>query len=679
MPREPHEPTKVRRMPHQEDAALLKSVMDTVVDGILTIDESGTVITANPAIEATFGYPPGELIGKNVKILMPTPYHEEHDQYLTNFLDTGIKKIIGIGREVTGLRKDGETFPLDLAVGQTRTQGGLIFTGIMRDISKRKTIEAALRASEARFGELLENVELIAIILDMEAKVTFCNDYLLRLTGWTREETIGGDWISRFIPEPDQPRVQQVFDQIHSAAIRTHGENPIRTRAGEIREILWNNTMLRDASGQVVGVASIGQDVTEHNRAVAALRQVLEETERKVEERTAALATANAELLQAVNMADAANMAKSNFLSRMSHEFRTPMNAVLGFGQLLELSITDERQLDNVRQILKGGRHLLGLINDVLEIARIETGSLGISLDKVDLAEVLAESASLMRPMTSERSVRLEVEPLPLVHVVADRQRLRQVVLNLLSNAIKYNVKDGEIKLRATLASPEWVAIEVADTGMGIPKALQERLFVPFERLGAEVMGIEGTGLGLSLSRSLTEAMGGTLTVESTEGVGSCFRVTLAVASLGAPASPELSVGPPVLEGSEQTRKLLVIEDNLTNLELLTQIFERLPHFTLLTAMQGRLGLDLAAEHRPDVILLDLHLPDMSGKDVLHALRADPVLKGTPVIIVSADALGSQTKALLGAGAFRYITKPFVLSHLMAAVEAALESEGVPN
>ena len=679
MPREPHEPTKVRRMPHQEDAALLKSVMDTVVDGILTIDESGTVITANPAIEATFGYPPGELIGKNVKILMPTPYHEEHDQYLTNFLDTGIKKIIGIGREVTGLRKDGETFPLDLAVGQTRTQGGLIFTGIMRDISKRKTIEAALRASEARFGELLENVELIAIILDMEAKVTFCNDYLLRLTGWTREETIGGDWISRFIPEPDQPRVQQVFDQIHSAAIRTHGENPIRTRAGEIREILWNNTMLRDASGQVVGVASIGQDVTEHNRAVAALRQVLEETERKVEERTAALATANAELLQAVNMADAANMAKSNFLSRMSHEFRTPMNAVLGFGQLLELSITDERQLDNVRQILKGGRHLLGLINDVLEIARIETGSLGISLDKVDLAEVLAESASLMRPMTSERSVRLEVEPLPLVHVVADRQRLRQVVLNLLSNAIKYNVKDGEIKLRATLASPEWVAIEVADTGMGIPKALQERLFVPFERLGAEVMGIEGTGLGLSLSRSLTEAMGGTLTVESTEGVGSCFRVTLAVAGLGAPASPELSVGPPVLEGSEQTRKLLVIEDNLTNLELLTQIFERLPHFTLLTAMQGRLGLDLAAEHRPDVILLDLHLPDMSGKDVLHALRADPVLKGTPVIIVSADALGSQTKALLGAGAFRYITKPFVLSHLMAAVEAALESEGVPN
>ena len=284
-----------------------------------------------------------------------------------------------------------------------------------------------------------------------------------------------------------------------------------------------------------------------------------------------------------------------------------------------------------------------------------------------------------MRPMTSERSVRLEVEPLPLVHVVADRQRLRQVVLNLLSNAIKYNVKDGEIKLRATLASPEWVAIEVADTGMGIPKALQERLFVPFERLGAEVMGIEGTGLGLSLSRSLTEAMGGTLTVESTEGVGSCFRVTLAVASLGAPASPELSVGPPVLEGSEQTRKLLVIEDNLTNLELLTQIFERLPHFTLLTAMQGRLGLDLAAEHRPDVILLDLHLPDMSGKDVLHALRADPVLKGTPVIIVSADALGSQTKALLGAGAFRYITKPFVPSHLMAAVEAALESEGVPN
>lgn len=545
--------------------------------------------------------------------------------------------------------------------------------GIASDVTERKEIEASLRASEERFREMLENVELLAMTLDLQGNVTFCNDYLLRLTGYAREEILGQELFPKLAPLGQVDVRRKAYRTIWSAGVPHSQEFTVRTKNGDLLEIVWNITMLRDHRGNVTGVASIGEDITDRKRAALALQQALADTELRVEERTSDLALANRELKLAIEQADAANMAKSRFLSRMSHEFRTPMNAILGFGQLLELSELDEMQADNLHQILKGGRHLLGLINDVLEISRIETGSLGISLERVDLAQVLSESGSLMKATASERGITLMVEEMTPTYVVADRQRLRQVILNLVSNGIKYNVKSGSVVVRTKASGSGFISIEVADTGIGISPCMQEKLFQPFERLGAEGSGIEGTGLGLSLSKSLTEAMGGTLTYESCEGSGSTFRVRL---SLSAPEEKEAllakvsAIRP--LESGEAPLSILVIEDNLTNIELLRRLFASQPNIKFDVAMNGIAGLEQANSRRPDVILLDLHLPDMNGRQVLIAMKGDPVLKDIPVIIISADAFSKQTDSLLSAGAFRYITKPFVLEELMLALEAAL-------
>lgn len=548
--------------------------------------------------------------------------------------------------------------------------------GVWADVTERKESELARSEVEKTFRNILENVGLVSMILSVDGKVQFCNEHLLKLTGWTEDEVLGADWVEKFLPDTIKEEMREGLLEAPSVGIRRHIEAPIMTKSGEIREIFWSNTVLQDTAGNLMGYASLGEDVTERNRATQLLREAYEDTERKVEERTAELARANEELKNAKERADAANQAKSSFLSRMSHEFRTPMNAILGFGQLLEFSDLTESQKENVTEILKGGRHLLGLINDVLEISRIETGSLSISLEKVNVRDVLGEAVSLMKPLAAERSLEIVVEEFPDTVVVADQQRLRQVLLNLLSNAVKYSYKGGTIRTRVGREDGH-VRIEVVDEGIGISKDLEERLFVPFDRLGAEATGVEGTGLGLPLSQSLVEAMGGELNVVSEVGNGSTFVVKLVgadsdVIDLQSEAS-KVDNGYAV---TGEPRKVLVIEDNLANTELLAKLFALRPHIQLITSMQGRLGLDLALEHVPDAILLDLHLPDTTGREILLALKAEPKLKDIPVIITSADVHATQSLALVEAGAFRYLTKPFVLEELLRTVDEALARGG---
>lgn len=546
--------------------------------------------------------------------------------------------------------------------------------GVWTDVTEQKEIEAALHKSEERFRELLENVDLISMILDEHGKVTFCNEFLLTLTGWTEEEVEDADWFDMFIPEAAREERRAAFRKaIPAHSVPGHAEQPIQTKSGEIRDIVWNTTMLRDTTGRVIGTASIGEDVTDRNRDAAALKLTMDELEMRVEERTAALARSNFELQVAKELADTANHAKSEFLSRMSHELRTPMNAILGFGQLLELSHLDEQQRDSTHHIMKAGLHLLGLIDDILEISRIEIGSLGISLEPVELNEVLVECINLMRPMAEERLIELDFPETEPTYAIADRQRLRQVLLNLVSNAIKYNSKNGSVTLSLAHNAPETIDIIVRDTGYGIPKTMLDRLFTPFDRLGADSRGIEGTGLGLSLSKSLTNAMGGTLSVESKEGQGSSFTVRIKKASDAGRRELKRANEAAAPTHAGQKSKVLVIEDNLTNAELLRRVFERRPGITLLTAMQGRLGLELATEHHPDAVLLDLHLPDMPGREVLLALKAHSELRSVPVIIISADAFAGQSEMMLSAGAFRYVTKPFKIDDLLQAVDQALE------
>lgn len=379
---------------------------------------------------------------------------------------------------------------------------------------------------------------------------------------------------------------------------------------------------------------------------------------------------------QAASLAEAANRSKSEFLSRMSHELRTPLTAILGFGQLLEASDLSESDQEAVEYIVKAGNHLMGLINDVLDLSRIETGKLLLSMEPVGVNELLKEVVLLMQRFASDKRVQLSRElPVGCGFVQADMQRLKQVLLNLVSNAIKYNHAGGRVSFSCERLPEGRVRLGVHDTGPGIAAELQLRLFQPFERLGAERSSVEGTGLGLALSKQLVEAMEGTLTLESAPGEGSTFWVALAEAREQRVATSETIAEAAGASGGRD-HTLLYIEDNLSNIRLVERVLSYRSDIHLLTAMQGRLGLELALLHRPEVILLDLHLPDLEGQAVLRELRSHPATQATPVVILSADATPKQIRRVLDAGANTYLTKPFDIAKFRQMIDVFLTDDG---
>jgi signal transduction histidine kinase/DNA-binding NarL/FixJ family response regulator len=388
--------------------------------------------------------------------------------------------------------------------------------------------------------------------------------------------------------------------------------------------------------------------------------------------------------------AERLNLAKSGFLSRVSHELRTPLNAILGFGQLLERDLVEQGERETLNQMLGAGRHLLAIVDDLLDLSRIESGELRLSLEPVQVSDVLAETKGLIGPAANSAAVGVRQRPVNVsLYVRADRQRLIQVLLNLVSNAVKYNRRGGNVVISASRTDAGMVRMEVSDTGNGIAQDAIPRLFTPFERLDAASRGIEGTGLGLALARGLVEAMGGELVLSSEEGVGTTVAFELPVSSaeeLSTPRVGPVDAGAAGLaseyeseQGLRAAISVLYIEDNPSNVRLVEKIFGLSSDLGLHVAREGSSGVALARELHPDVILLDLHLPDIPGEQVLAALRGDEDLADTPVIIVSADASPVQARRLQAAGANGYLTKPFDIDQLLAAVRTrgtpALSSE----
>jgi len=464
-----------------------------------------------------------------------------------------------------------------------------------------------------------------------------------QLWGYTPAELIGRPYIEFVCPE-DREMTNQVAEVLRLDGKFTDFVNRYTRKDGTLVDVLWSASW--SETDKIM--FCVAHDVTDRARIEKALREAKEE-------------------------ADRANHAKSEFLSRMSHELRTPLNAILGFGQLIERQDPTEAQRNRVGHIISAGRHLLNLINEVLDISRVETGNLQLSLEPVCVADALEEALSLMRPLAAERGIELlGTSPLDQnYHVKADRQRLKQVLLNMLTNAVKYTPPGGKVTVSSSAVGSTSMRISISDTGAGIPAGKLARLFTPFDRLGAEQTAVEGTGLGLALCQSLTQAMHGSIGVNSTLGRGSTFWVELACADspLAQMASANYSASQ-FLNGSDaEKRTILYIEDNLSNLTLIEEMLIAHSHIELLTAMQGELGIELARQHSPDLILLDLHLPDLPGWDVLSRLQGDAATREIPVVIISADATSRQIERLMAAGARAYLTKPLDMLEFFRVID----------
>jgi PAS domain S-box-containing protein len=524
---------------------------------------------------------------------------------------------------------------------------------IARDVTDRRAAELALQRSEEHFRRLIENGSDIILVCDTEARLTYVSPSMERIMGYP-PETLLGVTPAEIVHPDDAPEVMASVARICAAP----GTTEVISYRARHADGSWrliesvNRTMLADSAE--AGIVGNSRDITQQRAAESALRR----------------ATAEAE--QAREDAERANRAKSDFLSRMSHELRTPMNSILGFGQLLARAELPPQQLKSVQHILKAGRHLLHLINEVLEISRIEAGRENFSLEPVSLSGVMQEAYGLVRPLAQQWQVELREESWPRdAYVHADRQRLVQVLLNLLSNAIKYNRPGGYVRLScAPIANGRW-RVRVEDCGCGIPADRVEQLFTPFARLGAEQTEIEGTGLGLALSQRLCEAMGGGLALESTGPDGSVFSIEMAAA-----ADPRRTLedtgAVAVVAAPHRDATLLYVEDNLANLSLVETILLSRPGWRTIPALQGQLGVELAREYLPDVILLDLHLPDIPGDEVLRRLRADARTARIPVIVVSADATTGSLERLRAAGADGYLTKPLDVDEFLSVVERFL-------
>ncbi|MDO9005235.1 MAG: ATP-binding protein [Aquabacterium sp.] len=423
------------------------------------------------------------------------------------------------------------------------------------------------------------------------------------------------------------------------------------------------------------------REVDERRNAQHEIMRLNQELEQRVQERTRQLETSNHELALATQAAESANQAKSEFLSSMSHELRTPLNAIIGFGQLLTsdvMSPTAEQKKTFTEHILRAGRHLLELINEILNLAQIESGHLSLSLEPVSLQEILQDCHTMIEPLGDQRGIRTLFPTSCDLNVMADRTRLKQVLLNLLSNAIKYNRDMGAVVVDCTSASPDRVRVSVQDTGMGLSEAQLKLLFQPFNRLGQEAGAQEGTGIGLVVTKHLIESMGGEIGVTSTVGMGSVFWIELR-ATEPVPAISHRDVltamaPKETAPKQHQTYTVLYVEDNPESLKLVEQILSTRPDIRLLSAPDGRLGVELARVHLPDVILMDNNLPNLDGASAQAILRNDPKTRHIPVIALTANAMPKSINQGLAAGFFRYITKPINIKELLEAINAGLEA-----
>ncbi|MBT7031294.1 MAG: PAS domain S-box protein [Rhodospirillaceae bacterium] len=627
----------------------LRSILESAVDSIITINDRGHIETVNPATETLFGYNQEELIGHNIKLLMPEPDRSAHDRYLSDYKSTGKSKIIGVGRDVEGRRKDGTTFPLRLSISESDFNGNTVFTGILHDLRERSEAEKI----ERRFLNAIEQFDAGFALWDENERLILWNDKLLILAPEFKGLPLKGIsyWDLMEIVVDSQPGHYLPSEREHwvGELVKFHRENDHTDMEVQRDNKSWlRRQRQRFADGTVISL--ITDVTTEKNNELG--------------------------LSEARKLADDANQAKSEFLSSMSHELRTPMNAILGFGQLLENNPHEplsDAQRDHTRQILKGGEHLLDLINQVLELSKIESGNLNFLVETIAPAEVINEAITMVRGQANSKNLDIFFSPpeFGLPQLSTDRSRLLQILLNLLSNAIKYNREAGQVTITCEDRETGCLLISIADTGHGIPTQKWENLFEPFNRLGKETGDIEGTGIGLTITKQIVEMMDGQIGFESEENVGSTFWIELPISvnqSTAMEITEDETIETIAAEAAGLTGIVLYIEDNPANIKLMEAVIKRLPHLVLKSAPTAEIGIGMARDILPDLILMDINLPGMDGIDALGELRSDERTRNTPIVAVSAAAMPHEVERGRDAGFDEYVTKPIKIPEIIKII-----------
>ncbi|MFN0076010.1 MAG: PAS domain S-box protein [Prosthecobacter sp.] len=659
--------------------ALQSAIFNSANFSSIATDAKGVIQIFNVGAERMLGYTAAEVMNKitpaeisdpqevvaraaalSVELSTPiTPGFEA----LVFKASRGIEDIY----ELTYIRKDGSRFPAVVSVTALRDdQGGIIgYLLIGTDNTARKQVEEertkldqSLRDQQFYTRSLIESNIDALMTTDPSGIITDVNNQMESLTGRSRESLIGALFKNYFT---DPALAEAGIKRVLSEGKVTDYELTARAKDGKETVVSYNATTFHDRDGVLQGVFAAARDVTERKRWDQALREN------------------TIELEKAKAIAEKANLAKSDFLSSMSHELRSPLNAILGFAQLMESDspVPTASQKSSIDQILHAGWFLLELINEILDLAVIESGRLSLSLEPVSLPEVMMECQAMIEPQAQKRGISMSFPKFEApCYIKADRTRLKQVLINLLSNSIKYNKAGGTVVVACVLSTGGRMRISVRDTGAGLSPEMLAQLFQAFNRLGKEAGGEEGTGIGLVVSKRLVELMQGAIGAESTVGVGSVFWIELIHdtdphAEYIKAASTSMAASH--IPAGARTRLLLYVEDNPANLKLIEQLIARRTDLRLLTAQNGRDGINLARGYVPDVILMDINLPGISGIEAMKLIRLDPVTAHIPIVALSANAIPRDIEKGLEAGFFRYLTKPIKVNEFMETLNVALE------
>ena len=659
--------------------ALQRAIFNSANFSSIATDAKGVIQIFNVGAERMLGYTaaevtnkitpadisdPQELIAraKALSVELGTPITPGFEALVFK-ASRGIEDIY----ELSYIRKDGSRFPAVVSVTALRdAQDAIIgYLLIGTDNTARKQIEEERKKLDQRLRDqqfytrsLIEsNIDAI-MTTDPRGIITDANKQMEVLTGCTRDELIGAPFKKYFT---DPKKAETAITLVLTEKTVTNYELTARARDGKETVVSYNATTFYDRDRTLQGVFAAARDVTERKR----LDQVLQEK--------------NVELENARSVAEKANLAKSDFLSSMSHELRTPLTAILGFAQLMESDSLPPTpaQKESIAQILQAGWHLLKLIDEILDLAKVESRQVPLSQEPVSLAEVMLECQGMIEPQVQQRGIRVTFPQFHTSYFVqADRTRVKQILINLLSNAIKYNKVGGTVVVDCTASTSERIRISVKDTGAGLAPDKLTQLFQAFNRLGQEAGGEEGTGIGLVVAKRLVELMGGVIGVESTVGVGSVFwfeLVSVAEPHLSMEGGEAAASAQPHVPRGSRLHTLLYVEDNPANLKLVEQIVARRPDMRLLTAVNGNLGIGIARDNQPEVILMDINLPGINGFEALKLLRSDPATAHIPVIAISANAMPRDIKKGLEAGFFLYLTKPIKVNEFMDALDTALK------